>query len=133
MPHLGLALEKPMHLLRRACKLESPCRARRPPAFEKDASSLTTGTPAKTARKHLPVIVWIYGGGYINGSASMPLYRGDRLARKGVIVVTIAYRLGPLGFLALPELTRESPHHSSGNYGLMDQVAALEWVHRNIT
>ena len=78
------------------------------------------------------MIVWIYGGGYINGSASMPLYWGDRLAHKGVIVVTIAYRVGPLGFLALPELTRESPHHSSGNYGLMDQIAALEWIQRNI-
>ena len=62
----------------------------------------------------------------------MPLYWGDRLARKGVIVVTISYRLGPLGFLALPELTRESPQRSSGNYGLMDQIAALEWVQRNI-
>jgi len=60
------------------------------------------------------------------------LYWGDRLAQKGVSVVTIAYRLGPLGFLALPELTRESPHHSSGNYGLMDQIAALEWIQRNI-
>jgi len=64
--------------------------------------------------------------------AATPLYWGDRLAQKGVIVVTIAYRLGPLGFLALPELTRESPHHSSGNYGLMDQIAALEWIQRNI-
>jgi para-nitrobenzyl esterase len=62
----------------------------------------------------------------------MPLYWGDRLAHKGVIVVTIAYRLGPLGFLVHPELTRESPHHSSGNYGLMDQIAALEWIERNI-
>ena len=62
----------------------------------------------------------------------MPLYWGDRLAQKGVIVVTIAYRLGPLGFLAHPELTAESTHHSSGNYGLMDQIAALEWVHKNI-
>jgi para-nitrobenzyl esterase len=62
----------------------------------------------------------------------MPLYQGDRLAQKGVIVVTVAYRLGPLGFLALPELTRESPHHSSGNYGLMDQIAALAWVQKNI-
>ena len=78
------------------------------------------------------MIVWIYGGGYINGSASMPLYWGDRLAHKGVVVVTIAYRLGPLGFLAHPELTRESPHHSSGNYGLMDQIAALGWIQRNI-
>jgi para-nitrobenzyl esterase len=103
-----------------------------PPAVSEDCLYLNVWTPAKTQQEHLPVIVWIYGGGYINGSASMPLYWGDRLAHKGVIVVTIAYRLGPLGFLALPELTRESPHHSSGNYGLMDQIAALEWVHRNI-
>ena len=101
-----------------------------PPAVSEDCLYLNIWSPAKG--DHLPVIVWIYGGGYINGSASMPLYWGDRLARKGVIVVTIAYRLGPLGFLAHPELTRESPHHSSGNYGLMDQIAALEWIQRNI-
>ena len=103
-----------------------------PPAVSEDCLYLNIWTPAKSVREHLPVIVWIYGGGYINGSASMPLYWGDRLAHKGVIVVTIAYRLGPLGFLAHPELTRESPHHSSGNYGLMDQIAALEWIQRNI-
>ena len=103
-----------------------------PPAVSEDCLYLNIWTPAKTAHEHLPVIVWIYGGGYINGSASMPLYWGDQLAHKGVIVVTIAYRLGPLGFLAHPELTRESPHHSSGNYGLMDQVAALKWIQRNI-
>jgi para-nitrobenzyl esterase len=103
-----------------------------PPVVSEDCLYLNIWTPAKTAHEHLPVIVWIYGGGYINGSASMPLYWGDRLAERGVIVVTIAYRLGPLGFLALPELTRESPHHSSGNYGLMDQIAALEWIQRNI-
>jgi para-nitrobenzyl esterase len=102
------------------------------PAVSEDCLYLNIWTPAKTPDDHLPVIVWIYGGGYVNGSSSMPLYWGDRLAHKGVIVVTVAYRLGPLGFLALPELTRESPHHSSGNYGLMDQIAALEWVHRNI-
>jgi para-nitrobenzyl esterase len=104
------------------------------PAVSEDCLYLNIWTPAeaKTAPEHLPVIVWIYGGGYINGSASMPLYWGDRLAQKGVVVVTISYRLGPLGFLALPELTRESPHHSSGNYGLMDQIAALEWIQRNI-
>jgi para-nitrobenzyl esterase len=104
-----------------------------PPAVSEDCLYLNIRTPAKRAGERLPVIVWIYGGGYINGSASMPLYWGDRLAHKGVIVVTIAYRLGPLGFLALPELTREPPHHSSGNYGLMDQIAALEWIQRNIT
>ena len=104
-----------------------------PPAVSEDCLYLNIWTPAKQAREHLPVIVWIYGGGYINGSASMPLYWGDRLAEKGLIVVSIAYRLGPLGFLALPELTRESPQRSSGNYGLMDQIAALEWVKRNIS
>src|SRR5579863_38863 len=102
-----------------------------PPVVSEDCLYLNIWTLASSPQKQLPVIVWIYGGGYINGSASMPLYWGDRLARKGAIVVTIAYRLGPLGFLALPELTRESLHHSSGNYGLMDQIAALEWVHRN--
>jgi para-nitrobenzyl esterase len=103
-----------------------------PPTVSEDCLYLNIWTPAKSAADHLPVIVWIYGGGYRNGNAAMPLYWGDRLARKGVIVVTIAYRLGPLGFLALPELTRESPQRSSGNYGLMDQIAALEWVQRNI-
>jgi len=107
-----------------------------PPAVSEDCLYLNIWTPAKpdtkVAKDRLPVIVWIYGGGYTNGSASMPLYWGDQLAKKGVIVVTIAYRLGPLGFLALPELTHESLHHSSGNYGLMDQIAALEWIQRNI-
>jgi para-nitrobenzyl esterase len=103
-----------------------------PPPESEDCLYLNIWTPAKSAARRLPVIVWIHGGGYRNGYAAMPLYWGDRLARKGVIVVTIAYRLGPLGFLALPELTRESPHRSSGNYGLMDQIAALEWVQRNI-
>jgi para-nitrobenzyl esterase len=104
----------------------------KPPAVSEDCLYLNVWMPANTAHEHLPVIVWIYGGGYIYGSASMPLYWGDRLAQKGLIVVTIAYRLGPIGFLALPELTRESPHHSSGNYGLLDQIAALQWIQRNI-
>jgi para-nitrobenzyl esterase len=103
-----------------------------PPVVSEDCLYLNIWTPSRTGQQRLPVIVWIYGGGYINGSASMPLYWGDRLAQRGVIVVTIAYRLGPLGFLALPELTRESPHHSSGNYGLLDQIAALEWIQKNI-
>lgn len=103
-----------------------------PPVVNEDCLYLNIWTPAKSVQEHLPVIVWIYGGGFISGSASMPLYWGDRLAHKGAIVVTIAYRLGPLGFLAHPELTRESPHRSSGNYGLMDQIAALEWIQRNI-
>jgi para-nitrobenzyl esterase len=102
------------------------------PTVSEDCLYLNIWAPITSSRKHLPVIVWIYGGGYRNGSASMPLYWGDRLAHKGVIVATIAYRVGPLGFLALPELTHESPHRSSGNYGLMDQIAALEWIQRNI-
>jgi para-nitrobenzyl esterase len=103
-----------------------------PPTTSEDCLYLNIWAPTNHQSEPLPVIVWIYGGGYRNGSASMPLYWGDRLAHKGVIVVTVAYRLGPLGFLAHPELTRESPHQSSGNYGLMDQIAALEWVRRNI-
>jgi para-nitrobenzyl esterase len=103
-----------------------------PPAVSEDCLYLNIWVPALRPGKRLPVIVWIHGGGYSNGSASMPLYWGDKLAEKGVIVVTVAYRLGPLGWLAHPELTRESVHHSSGNYGLMDQLAALRWVQRNI-
>src|SRR5580700_9165025 len=101
-----------------------------PAAISEDCLYLNVWTPAHA--KNLPVIVWIYGGGFFNGSASMPLYWGDQLARKGAIVVTFGYRVGPFGFLAHPALTRESPHHSSGNYGFEDQVAALAWVKRNI-
>lgn len=103
-----------------------------PPAVSEDCLYLNIWAPVTRAEKRLPVLIWIHGGGYTNGSASMPLYWGDHLAHKGIIVVTIAYRLGPLGFLAHPDLTGESKHHSSGNYGLMDQIAALEWVRKNI-
>jgi para-nitrobenzyl esterase len=103
-----------------------------PPSVSEDCLYVNVWTPVGGGQRPWPVLVWIHGGGYSNGSASMPLYWGDRLAGKGIVVVTIAYRLGPLGFLAHPELTRESPHHSSGNYGLMDQIAALKWVQRNI-
>ena len=103
-----------------------------PPTTSEDCLYLNIWTPARTAKERLPVMVWIHGGGYTNGSASMPLYWGDRLALRGVVVVTIAYRLGPLGFLAHPELTAESTNKTSGNYGLLDQIAALEWIQRNI-
>ena len=79
-----------------------------------------------------PVIVFFPGGGFTNGATSLPLYAGDRLARRGVVVVTVAYRLGPLGFLALPELSKEAPDGASGDQGLLDQIAALEWVKRNV-
>jgi para-nitrobenzyl esterase len=103
-----------------------------PTAVSEDCLYLNIWTPARNANARLPVMVWIYGGGFSNGSASMPLYWGDRLAHKGALVVTFGYRVGPFGFLAHPELTRESLHHTSGNYGLLDQIAALQWVQRNI-
>jgi len=87
---------------------------------------------APHAARKAPVIVWIYGGGFNIGSASMANYSGEPLAEAGVVRVNIAYRVGPLGFLAHPELTRESGTGGSGNYGLMDQIAALQWVKRNI-
>ncbi|MFD4711910.1 carboxylesterase/lipase family protein [Streptomyces sp. NPDC058430] len=79
-----------------------------------------------------PVLVWIHGGGYRVGTGANPRYDGEALARKGIVVVTFNYRLGALGFLATPELSKESEHHASGNYGLLDQIAALKWVQRNI-
>lgn len=102
-----------------------------PPATSEDCLYLNVWAPVRH-RGALPVIVWIHGGGYANGATAMPLYAGDRLARRGAVVVSLAYRLGPLGFLAHPELSAESGRACSGNYGLMDQVAALAWVRRNI-
>ena len=96
-----------------------------------DCLYLNIWRPAQ-AGESLPVMVFIHGGGFATGSGSEPLYDGFELAKQGVVVVTFNYRLGVLGFLAHPELTAESPHDSSGNYGLLDQVAALEWVQRNI-
>jgi para-nitrobenzyl esterase len=84
------------------------------------------------AEKKRPVIVWIYGGGFHGGMSSNPMIDGTALARQGVIVVSFNYRVGRFGFLALPELTGESPQKSSGNYGLLDQIAALQWVKKNI-
>jgi para-nitrobenzyl esterase len=77
-------------------------------------------------------VVWIYGGGFTIGSASMANYSGASLAAKGVVYVALAYRVGALGFLAHPELSAESPQHASGNYGFLDQIAALQWIQRNI-
>jgi len=103
-----------------------------PPPVSEDCLYLNVWTPAKPAAKPLPVMVWIYGGGFTSGTAAMPLYSGDRMAHQGVVCVTFGYRVGPLGFLVHPELTKESADHTSGNYGFMDQVAALRWVQRNI-
>jgi len=97
-----------------------------------DCLYLNVWTTANPRGDKLPVMVWIHGGGLTSGSASQPLYDSEKMARKGVVVVTINYRLGPLGFLAHPELSKESENNSSGNYGVLDQIAALQWVQRNI-
>jgi para-nitrobenzyl esterase len=97
-----------------------------------DCLYLNIWTPANSTRNKLPVMFWIHGGGFTIGSGNAPPFDGENLARRGVVLVTINYRLGVFGFFAHPELTAESPHHASGNYGLMDQIAALQWVTKNI-
>ena len=97
-----------------------------------DCLYLNIWTPARGQAEKLPVMVWFHGGGFAQGSGSLPSFEGESLARHGVVVVTINYRLGPLGFLALPALDQESPDHVSGNYGLLDMVAALRWVQDNV-
>jgi para-nitrobenzyl esterase len=103
------------------------------PTESEDCLYLNIWTPAKSGAEHLPVMVWIHGGGFAHGAGGSSGYDGTNLAAKGAVIVTINYRLGVFGFFALPELTAESAHHASGNYGLMDQIAALEWVKKNIS
>lgn len=93
---------------------------------------LNLWTTAESADERRPVMVWIHGGSLNHESGAVGAYGGANLARKGAVTVTINYRLGPFGYLAHPDLSRESPHGSSGNYGILDQIAALEWVQRNI-
>lgn len=100
--------------------------------MSEDCLYLNIWTAAHDDQEKRPVIVYIHGGGFLTGSGSVLIYDGEETARKGAVVVTINYRLGTFGFLAHPELSKESEHGVSGNYGLMDQVAALEWVRRNI-
>ena len=97
-----------------------------------DCLYLNVWTPAKSNRERLPVLVYFYGGGFVSGDSSEPRYDGESMAAKGIVVVSVNYRLGVFGFMAHPELTRESPHRASGNYGLLDQNAALRWVQQNI-
>lgn len=99
---------------------------------DEDCLYLNVWTDAANADERQPVMVWIHGGALTRGSGSIPAYNGASLAKKGVVVVTINYRLGPLGYLAHSALTEESAHNSSGNYGVLDQIAALEWVQKNI-
>lgn len=100
--------------------------------MSEDCLFLNVWTPARSSREKLPVMVWIYGGGFSNGGTASPLYNGDNIAKNGVIMVSVAYRVGALGFLAHPELSAESANGVSGNYGLLDQIAGLKWVQENI-
>ena len=97
-----------------------------------DCLYLNVWTPHATAAANLPVIVFIHGGAFTSGAGSIRIYNGTNLAKTGLVIVTINYRVGIFGFFASPQLSAESPHHTSGNYGLMDQIAALRWVRRNI-
>jgi para-nitrobenzyl esterase len=102
-------------------------------AVSEDCLYLNIWTAAKSSDEKRPVVMYIPGGAFTGGSGDVPVYNGEHLAKKGLVVVTINYRVGVIGFLALPELTKESEHHSSGNYGLLDQVAALKWIKKNIS
>ena len=102
------------------------------PPVKEDCLYLNVWTAAKSAGDKKPVMVWIHGGGYTRGTGATPTYNGEVLAKKGAVIVTINYRLGIFGFMAHPELTKESPNHASGDYGLLDMVAALKWVQKNI-
>jgi len=101
------------------------------PAPSEDCLFVNVWTPAR-AGERLPVMVWIHGGGFTAGTPAERLYHGEWLAKKGVVVVSVGYRLGVFGFFAHPELSAESDRHVSGNYGLLDMIAALQWVQRNI-
>ena len=103
----------------------------RDPGQSEDCLTLNVWTPAAKPKSKLPVMVWIYGGGFTGGGTSEPRQDGEHLTRKGVVVVSMNYRLGIFGFMATHELAAEDPHHSAGNYGLMDELACIRWVRRN--
>ncbi len=100
--------------------------------LSEDCLFLNVWSTAKTAQDKLPVMVWIHGGAFTGGSGTVPLYDGEAMSRKGVVFITINYRLGIFGFFAHPELSAESELKTSGNYGILDQIAALKWVKENI-
>lgn len=100
--------------------------------MSEDCLYLNVWTPSAKSNKLLPVLVYFYGGGFVAGDGSEPRYDGESMAAKGIVAITVNYRLGVFGFFAHPELTKESLHHSSGNYGVFDQNAALRWVQQNI-
>ncbi|WP_178133678.1 carboxylesterase/lipase family protein [Vineibacter terrae] len=111
---------------------QAPSAASRGAGQDEDCLHLSVWTPARRADEKLPVMVWLHGGGFTAGSSADARSDGEKLARSGVVVVAANYRVGLFGFLAHPELSRESPQGVSGNYGLLDQIAALQWVQRNI-
>lgn len=104
-----------------------------PEPLSEDCLYLNVWTAAKAVNEKRPVIVWVHGGGFTGGSGSVPLYDGEDLAKKGIVFVTINYRLGVFGFLAHPELSKEANGKEVGNYAFLDQIAALEWVKKNIS
>jgi len=110
-----------------------PVQGGNPPSGKsEDCLYLNIWSPAKSADDRIPVLLWIYGGGFNAGSTSETTYSGEKLAKKGVVFVSIAYRVGQLGFMAHPELSAENPNHVSGNYGLLDMIAGLKWIQKNI-
>ena len=112
----------------------APFQGGNPPSGKsEDCLYLNIWSPAKNPGEKLPVLVWIYGGGFAFGSTSEPGYNGINLAQKGVVLVSVAYRVGQLGFLAHPELTAESGYKASGNYGILDMITGLQWIKENIS
>jgi para-nitrobenzyl esterase len=110
-----------------------PMQGGNPPSGKsEDCLYLNVWTPAKSLKEKVPVLVWIYGGGFGAGATSEWPYSGEKLAKKGVVLVSIAYRVGQFGFFAHPELSAENPNHVSGNYGLLDMIAGLTWIKKNI-
>jgi para-nitrobenzyl esterase len=110
----------------------APVAPPREPARSEDCLYLNVWTSANSPSDRRPVMVWIYGGGFTGGSGGLAWYDGENLAAKGPVIVTFNYRLGSLGFFAHPELAKESGHNAAGNYGMMDAIAALQWVKKNI-
>jgi para-nitrobenzyl esterase len=111
----------------------APAPPPREPARAEDCLYLNVWTSANSPSDRRPVMMWIYGGGFTGGSGGLAWYDGENLASKGPVIVTMNYRLGSLGFFAHPELAKESGHNASGNYGMMDAIAALQWVKKNIS
>lgn len=128
---------KPWTGVRTAVSFGAPCaqntgNGRILETSREDCLYLNVWTPEWPSRTRKPVMFWMHGGGNFGGATGSPNFDGESLARHGVVLVSAAYRLTAFGFFAHPELTRESPHHASGNYGLMDQIAALRWIRANI-